>query len=91
LELQQKIFSGSAFIVSSKLVNMVSLVIFSITMARLLGRDIYGLISIAVGFIGIFAIFGDMGLNIAGIRYISIYYAKKFIIIKFIKFLFFIL
>jgi O-antigen/teichoic acid export membrane protein len=56
---------------------MVSLVIFSITMARLLGRDIYGLISIAVGFIGIFAIFGDVGLNVAGIRYISMYYAKK--------------
>ena len=77
MELEKKIFSGSAFIVSSKLVNMVSLVIFSITMARLLGRDIYGLISIAVGFLGLFAIMGDVGLNIAGIRYISMYYAKK--------------
>lgn len=46
-------------------------------MARLLGRDIYGLISIAVGFLGLFAIMGDIGLNIAGIRYISMYYAKK--------------
>jgi O-antigen/teichoic acid export membrane protein len=46
-------------------------------MARLLGRDIYGLISIAVGFIGLFAIIGDVGLNIAGIRYISMYNTKK--------------
>ena len=46
-------------------------------MARFLGRDIYGLISIAVGFLGIFAILGDIGLNVAGIRYISMYFAKK--------------
>jgi O-antigen/teichoic acid export membrane protein len=46
-------------------------------MARLLGRDIYGLISIAIGFLGLFAIIGDIGLNIAGIRYISMYFAKK--------------
>lgn len=77
MELRKKIFSGSAFVFSSRIVNMVSLVIFSITMARLLGRDIYGLISIAIGFLGIFAIIGDIGLNIAGIRYISMYFAKK--------------
>ncbi len=77
MKLEKKIISGSTFILTSRFINMVSLVIFSIVMARLLGRDVYGLISIAVGFIGIFAIIGDIGLNIAGIRYISIYYAKK--------------
>jgi len=77
VNLEKKILSGSAFILTSRIVNMVTLVLFSITMARLLGRDVYGLISIAVGFIGLFAIIGDIGLNVAGIRYISIYHAKK--------------
>jgi O-antigen/teichoic acid export membrane protein len=77
LELEKKIISGSTFVLTSRVINWISLVIFSITMARMLGRDVYGLISIAVGFIGLFAIIGDIGLNIAGIRYISMYYAKK--------------
>ena len=77
MELERKIISGSSFILTSRLISMISLVIFSVSMARFLGRDIYGLISIAVGFIGLFAIVGDVGLNIAGIRYISMFYAKK--------------
>ena len=76
-ELERRIIRGAAFILTSRITNMVSLILFSIAMARLLGRDVYGLISIAVGFIGLFAIIGDVGLNIAGIRYISIYYAKE--------------
>lgn len=77
MELERKILTGSTFIFTSRIINWISLVIFSITMARLLGRDIYGLISIAIGFMGLFAIIGDLGLNVAGVRYISMYFAKK--------------
>lgn len=77
MEVEKKIVSGSAFILTSRIVNGVSLVIFSITMAWFLGKDTYGLISIAVGFIGIFAILGDLGLNIAGVRFISMYFVGK--------------
>lgn len=52
---------------------MLAMLVFSIYMARTLGRDVYGLISIAIGVFGIATIVGDVGLNVASARYTAVH------------------
>jgi len=72
----RRIFRGTMFVMLSRMTSMTAMLVFSIIMARALGRDQYGLISIAIGIFGIATIVGDMGLNVASTRYTAIHRKK---------------
>jgi O-antigen/teichoic acid export membrane protein len=72
----QRIFRGTMFVMLSRVTSMAAMLVFSIIMARSLGRDVYGLISIAIGVFGIATIVGDLGLNVASTRYTAIHRKK---------------
>jgi len=72
----RRIFRGTMFVMLSRTTSMIAMLVFSIIMARSLGRDVYGLISIAIGVFGLATILGDMGLNVASTRYTAIHRKK---------------
>jgi O-antigen/teichoic acid export membrane protein len=71
------VLHGSAFILASRLINAASLFVLSVTLARYLGTELYGLIAIAVGVAGMFEVVGALGLNTGATRYIPYYRAKS--------------
>jgi len=71
-----RVLEGSAFILASRLINAASLFIVSVTLARYLGIEQYGLIAIAVGVAGMLEIVGALGMNTGAARFIPFYKAK---------------
>jgi O-antigen/teichoic acid export membrane protein len=61
---------------AARVINAVSLFVFSVAMARTLGTDRYGLIALAVGVAGIFEVVGALGMNTGATRYIPFYQAR---------------
>ncbi len=72
-----RVLEGSAFILASRLVNAVSLFVVSVTLARYLGTDEYGLIAIALGVAGMLEVVGALGMNTGAARYIPYYKARS--------------
>jgi len=58
------------------MVNAASLFIVSVTLARYLGPDEYGLIAVALGLAGILEVLGSFGLNEGATRFIPYFQAK---------------
>ena len=71
-----RVLHGASFIFVSRMVNAASLFIVSVTLARYLGPDEYGLIAIALGLAGILEVLGSFGLNEGTTRFIPYYQAK---------------
>ncbi len=68
----RKVLVGSSMVFASRLAGFMLMLVFSIYMARTLGRDIYGLISISLGVFGIMTIVGDLGVTTASARRIAV-------------------
>lgn len=66
-----KIARDSAYVFGARAFTMIASLIMGITLARLLGKDMYGLVSWAVFLEGILFIFADLGAQEAGARRIS--------------------
>ncbi|UCC94161.1 MAG: flippase [Thermoplasmata archaeon] len=75
-EVTARVLKGSAFILASRIINAVSLFIVSVTLARYLGTDQYGLIAVALGVAGMLEVIGALGMNEGSARYIPYYQAK---------------
>jgi O-antigen/teichoic acid export membrane protein len=71
-----KVLEGSAFMFAARIINAVSLFVVSVTLARYLGLDQYGLIALATGVAGMLEIVGDVGMNTGAARYIPFYQAR---------------
>ncbi len=71
-----RVLHGSAFIMSSRIINAISLFIVSVSLARYLGIEQYGLIAIAMGVAGMLEVVGSLGMNMGSARYIPFYRAK---------------
>ncbi|NIP34473.1 MAG: oligosaccharide flippase family protein, partial [Thermoplasmata archaeon] len=65
-----RVLRGASFIFVSRMVNAASLFIVSVTLARYLGPDEYGLIAVALGLAGILEVLGAFGLNEGATRFI---------------------
>lgn len=72
-----RVLKGASFIFVSRMVNAASLFIVSVTLARYLGPDEYGLIAVALGLAGILEVLGSFGLNEGTTRFIPYYQAKE--------------
>ncbi|NOQ54326.1 MAG: oligosaccharide flippase family protein, partial [Thermoplasmata archaeon] len=72
-----RVLEGSAFILASRLVNAISLFVVSVTLARYLGTDQYGLIAIAIGVAGMLEVVGALGMNTGAARFIPYYKARS--------------
>ena len=75
-EVTARVLQGSAFILASRVLNAVVLFVVSVTLARYLGTDLYGLIAIAMGVAGMLEVVGSLGMNTGASRYIPFYRAK---------------
>lgn len=75
-EMTARVLQGSAFILLSRLINAISLFIVSVSLARYLGTEQYGLIAIAMGVAGMLEVVGSLGMNMGSARYIPFYKAK---------------
>ena len=71
-----RVLHGASFILASRIINAASLFIVSVTLARYLGTEQYGLIAIALGMAGMLEVVGALGLNTGSSRYIPFYQAK---------------
>ena len=71
-----KVLEGSAFIFTARIINAISLFVVSVTLARYLGPDRYGLIAVAMGVSGMLEIVGALGMNTGAARYIPYYQAR---------------
>ncbi len=76
MEVTARVVRGSALMLAARVINAVSLFVFSVAMARTLGTDEYGLISLAVGVAGIFEVVGALGMNTGAARYIPFHQAR---------------
>lgn len=68
---KQKIFKEASLLFSSKFISAIFAFLYTVLMARYLGSENFGVISYALAFTGIFAIFADFGLQNLSIREIS--------------------
>jgi len=69
--------TGTAFIFIGRFADAVVGFLFSIIGARLMGKDVYGLVGATIGIVSILALLGDVGIPNATTKYISQYLAKK--------------
>lgn len=72
-----KVAKGSVLIFISKIVEAIVAVAFSIILARLLGKDIYGLIAATLGVATVIGLFAKLGITEATAKFISQHLAKK--------------
>jgi len=68
----RRVLVGSGFVFASRMTGFAMMLVFSVFMARALGRDVYGLISITIGIFGIMTIVGDLGMNTASARKVAL-------------------
>jgi stage V sporulation protein B len=71
-----RVLHGATFILASRIVNAASLFIVSVTLARYLGTEEYGLIAVAMGVAGMLEVLGALGMNEGATRYMPYYQAK---------------
>ena len=67
---------GATFIFASRIVNAASLFIVSVTLARYLGADRYGLIAVALGLAGMLELLGALGMTESSTRFIPYHQAR---------------
>ncbi|WP_455392249.1 flippase [[Eubacterium] cellulosolvens] len=75
--LVNKMAKGSLFIFISKIMEAVVALVFSIILARLLGKDLYGLIASTIGVAAVIGLFAKLGITEASAKFISEHLAKE--------------
>lgn len=84
----QRIAKNISFLLISQIINVIFGFFYTIYMARYLGAEGFGILSFAIAFTGIFAIFVDLGLSTLAVREISkekkleSYYISNIMLIK---------
>ncbi|MCD1293718.1 hypothetical protein CUJ83_01745 [Methanocella sp. CWC-04] len=72
----KKMAKDSAYVVSARVISILSSLMMGIILARLLGKDMYGLVTWAIFLEGIVFIFADLGIQESAARRIAEYRAK---------------
>ena len=62
---------GTAFVFTSRAADAIVGFLFSIVAARLIGKDLYGLLGATIGIIGILSLLAHMGIPNATTKYVS--------------------
>jgi O-antigen/teichoic acid export membrane protein len=71
-----RVLEGATFILASRVINAGTLFIVSVTLARFLGTEEYGLIAVALGLAGMLEVAGALGMNEGATRYMPYFQAK---------------
>ena len=71
-----RVLQGASFIFVSRMVNAASLFLVSVTLARYLGADTYGLIAVALGLAGMLELLGALGMTESSTRFIPYHLAR---------------
>jgi len=68
---------GTAFVFVSRAADALVGFLFSIVAARLMGKDLYGLVGATLGIVGIVSLLAHMGIPNATVKYVSEYIGTK--------------
>jgi stage V sporulation protein B len=68
---------GTAFVFVSRAADAIVGFLFSIVAARIMGKDLYGLVGATLGIVGIVSLLAHMGIPNATVKYVSEYVGTK--------------